>query len=73
MGGYEGGTAAPPPSEKEARALRELARQRAKRWALSIDAALRQPGVAEEFERWKAEREKLAGTPAPPEAAPRRA
>lgn len=58
------------PPERERKAL---ARQRAKKWALAIDAALRQPGVAEEFEQWKAERERLQAQPAPPECTPRRA
>lgn len=61
------------PPERERKAREALARQRAKKWALAIDAALRQPGVAEEFEQWKAAREKPASTPARPECTPRRA
>ena len=58
------------PPERERKAREALARQRAKKWALAIDAALRQPGVAEEFEQWKAAREKPASKPAQPEAMP---
>lgn len=36
----------------------------------AVRAALAQPGVAEEYERWKAAREKPASTPAQPEAMP---
>lgn len=36
----------------------------------SVRAALAQPGVEEEFERWKAAREKPASKPAQPEAMP---
>lgn len=61
------------PPERERKAREALARQRAKKLALAIDAALRQPGAAEEFEQWKAERERLQAQPAPPECTPRRA
>lgn len=36
----------------------------------SVRAALAQPGAMEEFERWKAAREKPANTPAQPESTP---
>ena len=36
----------------------------------SVRAALAQPGAMEEYERWKAAREKPASTPAQPEAMP---
>ena len=49
------------------RAARKLRRQALME---SVRAALAQPGAMEEYERWKAAREKPASTPAQPGAMP---
>lgn len=45
-------------------------RLRSKRIMAAVKAGLSSPGAAEEYERWKAAREKPASTPAQPEAMP---
>ena len=60
-------------AEREAKAREALRRQRNRRMVSAIWAAMRQPGAAEEFEAWKAERERLQAHPAPPEGTPERA
>ena len=47
-----------------------LMRLRSKRIMAAVRAGLESPGAAEEYERWKAAREKPASKPAQPEAMP---